>query len=81
MLMKCLWKTKHNITHIALTDLLKKLCTCGHNDLPNDARTLLNMPRNNMIEISANNKIFFHYGLKTAIIKQLARIYKVCNGK
>ncbi|KYN10883.1 hypothetical protein ALC57_16983 [Trachymyrmex cornetzi] len=70
----CSWKTKHNITHVALTDLLKKLRTCGHNDLlPNDARTLLNTPRNSMVEVLANNDSFFHYGLKTAIIKQLAR--------
>lgn len=56
-----------------MTDLLNKLRTCGHNDLPNDARTLLNTPRNSIVQVSANNESFFHIGLKTAIIKQLAR--------
>lgn len=67
------WKLKHNITHTALSELLTKLRTCGYSDLPKDARTLLNTPRNSIVEVLAENENFFHYGLEKAISEQLAR--------
>jgi len=69
----CFWKLKHNITHTALSELLNKLRTCGYYDLSKDARTLLNTPKNSIIEILAENESLFHYGLKKAIIEQLVR--------
>ncbi|XP_011684334.1 PREDICTED: uncharacterized protein LOC105447823 [Wasmannia auropunctata] len=74
------WKVKHNISHIALSELLSKLRTCGHTDLPKDARTLLSTPRNSIVEVSADNS-FFHYGLKKAIIEQLARTQFIAENK
>jgi len=56
-----------------MSELLNKLRTCGHSDLPKDARTLLNTPRNSIVEIWADNRSFFHYGLEKAIIEQLTR--------
>lgn len=69
----CSWALKHNITHTALSELLSKLHTCDYADLPKDARTLLNTPRNSIVEIWAENESFFHYGLKKSIIEQLKR--------
>lgn len=60
----CSWILKHNITHTALSELLNKLRTCGYYDLPKNARTLLNTPRNSIVEVWAENESFFHYGLK-----------------
>lgn len=41
------WKCQHNcITNSALTDLLKILRECGHEDLPTDYRSLMQTPRN-----------------------------------
>lgn len=65
------WKVKHNVTHTAFSELLSKLRTCGYTNLPKDARTLLNTPRNNIVVISAENGSFFHYGLRKVIIEQL----------
>lgn len=62
---------QHNITHTAFSELLSKLHTCGHSYLPQDARTFLNTPRNNIVQIFPGNGFFFHYGLEKAIIEQL----------
>lgn len=67
------WKLKHNITHTAFSELLCKLRTCGHSDLPQDARTFLNTPKNNIVDALSENESFFHYGLEKAIIEQLVR--------
>jgi len=77
----CLWKVRHNITHIALSELLNKLCTCGHTDLPKDARTLLNTPRNTIVQELTENQSFFHYGLKKTIIEQLTRTKFIIKNK
>jgi hypothetical protein len=69
----CSWKVKHNITHVALSELLKKLRTCGFLNVPKDARTLLNTLKNTIVQELAANQSFFHYGLKIAIIEQLTR--------
>jgi len=39
-------------------------------DLPKDARTLLNTPRNTIVQELTENQSFFHYGLKKTIIEQ-----------
>lgn len=78
----CSWQMKHNITHAALSDLLSKLRTYGHISLPNDARTLLYTPRITNVKIFADNKAsFFHYGLRKAVIEQLARTNFIVQNK
>ncbi|XP_025154469.1 uncharacterized protein LOC112588512 isoform X2 [Harpegnathos saltator] len=67
------WTLKYNISHTALSELLSKLRTYGHTDMPKSARTLLNTPRNSIIKVSAEKGNFFHYGLKEAITEQLIR--------
>ncbi|EFN75253.1 hypothetical protein EAI_00046, partial [Harpegnathos saltator] len=41
---------------------------------PKSARTLLNAPRNNIVQVSAENGHFFHYSLEKAIIEQFISI-------
>lgn len=49
-----LWSLENNITHVALTKLLKGLRTNGHENLPCDARTLLETPTTS---ISTTNRL------------------------
>jgi len=48
------WSLENNITHVALTKLLKGLRTNGHENLPCDARTLLETPTTS---ISTTNRL------------------------
>jgi len=53
------WKLKHNISHCAMSELLRQLYTYDHVDLPKDARTLLGTPKINPVEILAPVRVFF----------------------
>jgi len=60
------WSIKNNICHVALTKLLKGLRTNGHQNLPCDARTLLQSPTaTSMINSHSGN--FYYHGLQTAL--------------
>ncbi|KAJ8914057.1 hypothetical protein NQ315_017578 [Exocentrus adspersus] len=66
------WAVKHNITHTALTDLLKIL-KLNHADLPTDARTLLQTPRKVKL-IPVHPGEYCHFGIKNCLEKLLSCI-------
>ncbi|CAG9768513.1 unnamed protein product [Ceutorhynchus assimilis] len=59
------WALKFNISHIALSDLLKRLKPT-FNELPLDARSLLHTPRNLEYKIVFPGQ-YFHFGLEKCI--------------
>ncbi|KAJ8970641.1 hypothetical protein NQ314_001092 [Rhamnusium bicolor] len=59
------WALTHQITHVALNDLLKILKP-HHDDLPVDARTLLKTPRKTDIEIVQPGH-YYHFGLENCV--------------
>lgn len=62
------WANEFQINQIALTSLLQVLSRHGHNDLPRDARTLLNTPRPGTHDIKTLSKgQYDHYGLLKAL--------------
>lgn len=64
----CKWANEFQINQIALTSLLQVLSRHGHNDLPRDARTLLNTPRPGTHDIKTLSKgQYVHYGLLKAL--------------
>lgn len=64
----CKWANEFQINQIALTSLLQVLSRHGHNDLPRDARTLLNTPRSGTHDIKTLSKgQYVHYGLLKAL--------------
>lgn len=65
-----LWALKHNITRIAMTELLKILISIGLNYLPSDPRTLLETPQSIQLESLANGKVWY-----CGIEKNLCRIF------
>ncbi|XP_025156483.1 uncharacterized protein LOC109504195 isoform X2 [Harpegnathos saltator] len=66
------WANEHKVQHHALSSLLKILKTEGHDDFPNDARTLLNTPRcTNIYKTSGGD--YYHHGLKNGIINILCQ--------
>lgn len=63
------WAVNHNITHIAINDLLKMLKPY-HSELPNDARTLLHTPRSSFLK-DINPGKYYHFGLELCLKKLL----------
>ncbi|XP_036142749.1 uncharacterized protein LOC105834125 isoform X1 [Monomorium pharaonis] len=62
------WSVENNITHVALTKLLKGLRVNGHTNLPSDARTLLETPTTTAITtINNSSSTFFYHGLQKAL--------------
>ncbi|KAL6423080.1 hypothetical protein ACFW04_010511 [Cataglyphis niger] len=72
-----IWATKYNITQKSLTALLCILREEGHNDLPNDARTLLETLKNTIIQECGDGH-YFYYGLEKALREKL-KSYKNIN--
>lgn len=62
------WSMTHNITHRALSALLKILPTFGVSWLPLDARTILRTPQNIEIVESANGKLWYN-GIRNNVQK------------
>lgn len=63
------WSVAHNITHNALSDLLKILKPHIPNErLPLDARTLLRTPRNITLKSVKGGK-FYYFGMQSSILK------------
>lgn len=55
-----MWSHKHNITKMALNDLLHVLISFGLTMLPKDSRTLMLTPRNLEINDVANGKLWYN---------------------
>lgn len=62
------WAIQHNITTIALRDLLTILISFGFVCLPKDPRTLLKTPKNIQIEHRANGQMWYA-GIKSNLCK------------
>lgn len=54
------WVIEHHISHRAVNDLLKILCTQGFNWLPKDSRTFMSTPNQTRIINIANGKLWYH---------------------
>lgn len=66
------WAMKHNITHLALNDLLGMLKT-KHPELPSDARTLLGTSK--IVEVkSVEPGYYYHFGLKKCIERIISQM-------
>lgn len=63
------WSVENNITHSALSKLLKGLQP-WHKELPCDARTLLKTPRD-IITRAMGEGEFFYFGLSSGIVKDM----------
>ncbi|KAL6421399.1 hypothetical protein ACFW04_011792 [Cataglyphis niger] len=61
-----IWTTKYNITQKSLIALLCILREEGLNDLPSDARTLLETSKNTIIQECGDGH-YFYYGLEKAL--------------
>lgn len=73
-----MWAIKHNITHLALTDLLHWLCTKPDlENFPRDARTLLKTPKETPVEEHGQGQ-FYYFGMLEKL-QQFVIQYK-CNG-
>lgn len=72
------WATKHNITQIAIYDLLRLLrCWYPNECLPRDARTLLCTPRSvNLEELDAGQ--YFYFGVRENLIRSVSQGLKMC---
>lgn len=57
---------ENNITHVAITKLLKGLKAYTHEDLPTEARTLLQTPQTTSMINTASGTCYYH-GLKRAL--------------
>lgn len=68
------WAIQHQLTHIATNSLLSTLRTqFPREDLPIDARTLLQTPRSSLVQNHDENKsTYWHYGVKKAIMNALS---------
>ncbi|KAG5862746.1 hypothetical protein JTB14_025938 [Gonioctena quinquepunctata] len=65
----CGWALQNNVTHTALTQLLKWLKRNPDlTDLPSDARTLLHTPSRNCLE-QMGSGTFYYFGLRSGITK------------
>lgn len=65
-----LWTDKHKIEQKGLTSLLHILKSEGHDNLPNDGRTLMKTPRCTIL-YKRSGGYYYHYGLQNGIIDQL----------
>lgn len=73
---KKMWTQTFNISHKALSSLLKILQLYGHNELSADARTLLRSPRNTfskIVEVNGGHSAYF--GIKNGLLKSLKKYY------
>lgn len=69
------WAIKHQITHLALNDLLKTLRS-DYSELPLDARTLWRTPRNKISNLKVVEPgIYYHFGLQQCIEKLLSKTH------
>lgn len=68
------WAIKHNITRIAMYELLQILISIGLTYLPSDPRTLLKTPQNIPIIDQANGKVWY-----CGIQNNLRRIFNALN--
>lgn len=67
------WALQHNISHVAVNDLLKILSPY-HPTLPVDSRSLLHTPRN-IIDIKVVFPgQYYHFGVKKGICKLLSKV-------
>lgn len=65
------WAVKHNITHLAIADLLKLVCKwLPADDFPVDPRTLMKTPRHVNISNIAGGQ-YYYFGLKEVLIKTI----------
>ncbi|XP_070513005.1 uncharacterized protein [Cardiocondyla obscurior] len=64
------WAIEYNVTHRSLTSLLKILKEGGHHELPGDARTLLQTPKQTIV-MECDNGHYYHYGLENALQDKL----------
>ena len=63
------WATNNNCTRTCVTQLLTILLKHGHGDeLPNDARTLLRIPRKVLTTEKCNGE-YYYYGLEKGIVQ------------
>lgn len=60
------WSLENNIAHVALTKLLKGLRANGHENLPCNARTLLETPQTTSTINSHSGTVYYH-GLQKAL--------------
>lgn len=65
-----LWTDRYKTGLRSLTSLLYILKTEGHDNLPNDGRSLMKTPRFTIL-YNRSNGYYFHYGLQNGIIDQL----------
>lgn len=68
-----LWADKYKIQQTSLTALLHILKDEGHDNLPNDGRTLMNTPRSTTIYKKSDGH-YYHYGLQNGIIDKLSQM-------
>lgn len=71
------WSQQFNVSHTALSSLLKILHLHGHKELCVDARTLLNCPRNTsskIVEVSGGHSTYF--GIQNGLVRSLKKYYK-----
>ena len=73
------WATAHNITRVALKDLIDilKSIILG---LPKDPRTLLSFPRNYMIK-NIGNGVYYHFGIKNYIAYLFQNEFQAASNK
>ncbi|XP_066585747.1 uncharacterized protein [Prorops nasuta] len=64
------WAIENNITHTALTKLLKGLRMNVSEDLPCDSRTLLQTPKISLVHY-CNSGSYYHYGLRKGLTDHL----------
>ena len=75
-----LWTDKHKIEQKSLTSLLNILKGEGHDNLPNDGRTLMNTPRSTIL-YTRSGGYYYHYGLQNGIIDQLKQLNMLIRNK
>lgn len=65
------WLGKHNISHLAIKELLQYMIEFGIEDLPKDSRTFMGTSRNIKIEKMSDGGEYWHNGLESGIEKVL----------
>lgn len=68
-----LWTDKHKVLQKSLTSLPNILISEGHDNLPSDGRTLMNIPRFTIL-YHRSGGCYYHYGLQNGIIDQLKQL-------
>ena len=73
------WVARNQISNIATNELLKLMRSFGHNNLPNDVRTLLNTRRSIEVKFKCGGE-YICFGLQKCILTNLIKIsnkYKI----